>query len=462
MEASNLQQLASVVDGRMVGNNVHFNRVSTDTRSIEKGDLFFALQGEKFDANTFVSQAKSNGAIAAVVSDETAELPCVVVNDTTKALGQLAHAERLKLNIPLVAITGSNGKTTVKEMLLAILSQSFSVLATQGNLNNHIGVPLTLLRLTAEHQVAIVEMGASHAGEIAYLCELAKPGFAVINNIGEAHLEGFGSVEGIARAKAEIIDGLSSEGVAILNHEDEWFGSWMDRVGDKKLVSFGWSDHASVWAQRAEVTSQLVGRQFKMAFKLHYRQEFVDVQMNLLGEHNVQNALAAASVAIALGVSLPVIATGLASVLPVGGRMEPLAGIGGSLIVNDGYNASPNSFKAALSCVMGLNKPTYLVLGDFAELGETAQQIHQQLGALIADSDVKRVFAIGEQMKSLVDAVNVARLSDSAPSVHFSTKAALVDSLLDVIEKDCVVLVKGSRSQGLEDIVEQLLEKEGA
>jgi len=235
----------------------------------------------------------------------------------------------------------------------------------------------------------------------------------------------------------------------------------MERVGDKKVISFGWSDRASVWAQRNQMTSRLVDGQFETTFKLHHRQEFVDIKMNLLGEHNVQNALAAASVAIALGVSLPVIATGLASVQPVSGRMQPLIGVNGSLIVNDGYNASPNSFKAALSCVVALNKPTYLVLGDFAELGDTAQQIHQQLGRLIAETDVRQVFAVGEQMSSLVDALNEARLDDSAQSVHFANKVVLVDSLIKLIEKDCVVLVKGSRSQGLEDIVEQLLEKEG-
>ncbi|PCI18793.1 MAG: UDP-N-acetylmuramoyl-tripeptide--D-alanyl-D-alanine ligase, partial [Piscirickettsiaceae bacterium] len=435
--------------------------VSTDTRSVQKGDLFFALKGENFDANTFVSQAKSNGAVAAVVSQMVDDLPSVLVPDTTKALATLAAAERLKVDIPVVAITGSNGKTSVKEMLVAILAQSYSVLATQGNLNNHIGVPLTLLGLHAKHQIAMIEMGASHAGEIAYLCQLAKPGFAVINNVGDAHLEGFGSVEGIARAKAEIISGLPASGVAILNREDAWFDSWMELVAERRVVSFGWSDRATVWVQQEDVTSSLLDGQFETVFRLHCLQESIDIHCSLLGEHNVLNSMAAASVAIALGLSLAEISTGLAAVKPVHGRMEPLKGLCGSLIVNDCYNASPNSFKEALKCVLGLKKPVWLVLGDFAELGDSSADIHRTLGELIADTEVLRVFAVGEEMKRAVAAINASSAGSKIQALHFSSKGEMSNKLLEVLTSDVVVLVKGSRSQGLEEVVERLVEKEG-
>ena len=462
MQALNLERLASIVEGQIHGKNVSFEHICTDTRSLQQGDLFFALKGENFDANKFLSQAKIGGAVAAVVSESTSELPNVLVSDTTEALGKLAKAERLKFDIPVVAITGSNGKTSVKEMLVAILSQSFSVLATQGNLNNHIGVPLTLLGLASEHQVAVVEMGASHAGEIQYLCELARPDVAVLNNVGEAHLEGFGSIEGIARAKAEIISGLAEAGVAVLNREDVWFDLWMERVGERTVFSFGWSDRASVWSQQGSVHSDFVDGQFKTAFRLNYLQQSVDVRLNLMGEHNVLNALAAASAAVALGVSLSDIAKGLAELKPVGGRMQPMAGINGSLIINDCYNASPNSFKAGLRCVLELEKPVWLVLGDFAELGDESTEIHRQLGELVVKTNVQKVFAVGEQMKSAVKVMQESTANNEIEAKHFASKAELIEAVLAAIEEGVVMLVKGSRSQGLEDIVERLLEKEGA
>ena len=462
MGVMDLRQLAHVVNGSLAGENISFSSVCTDTRSLQKGDLFFALKGDTFDANKFIKEAKERGAVAAVVSKKSNVLPNVLVDDTTKALGKLAQAVRAKTDAPVVAITGSNGKTSVKEMLVAILKQSFNVLATEGNLNNHIGVPLTLLRLTKEHEIAVIEMGASHAGEIAYLCELAKPSFSVINNIGEAHLEGFGSVEGIANAKSEIVEGLSDKGVAVLNQEDAWYEACLGKAGNKSVLSFGWSDNASVWSERSLVKSQLIGDRFEASFTLHYQQQFVNVQLNLLGEHSVLNALAAASLAIALGVSLSDIAAGLANVEPVVGRMQPLAGINGSLIVNDCYNASPTSFKAALSCVADLNKPIWLVLGDFAELGTSSADIHQQLGNLIASEKVERVFAVGDHMKLTVDAINSREEGREVVAEHFTNKMALSNAVKGVLGKNCVVLVKGSRSQGLEEVVEQLVKQEEA
>ena len=334
MRTMTLNQLEHVVQGYKQGENVSFDKVSIDTRSLKKGDLFIALKGDNFDANTFVHQAKDKGAAAVVVNEKVdAEIPSIVVTDSLKALTALATAERLKARIQVLASTGSNGKTIVKEMLATILRQAHSVLVTDGNLNNHIGVPLTLLRLREEHQIAVIEMGASHIGEIKHLCEIARPNIAIINNVGAAHLEGFGSLEGIAKGKGEIISGLPENGIAILNGDDPWFDLWVVLAGKRPIISFGWSDKDDVWTDVKSVRSEWSGEQFETHFRLNYRQQSVPVKLNLIGHHSVLNAMAAASASIALGLSLAEIATGLQKLHPVKGRMQPLKGINNSLII---------------------------------------------------------------------------------------------------------------------------------
>tara|TARA_R110002111_G_scaffold99170_6_gene153315 strand:- start:35306 stop:36715 length:1410 start_codon:yes stop_codon:yes gene_type:complete len=464
MRAVNLQQLADTIGGQLQGtvrNGLWVDSISSDTRLIKKGDVFIALQGANFDANRFIDQAQEKGAAAAIVSaDISNDLPHIKVNDTLQALTVLARAERDKTTIPVVAITGSNGKTSVKEMLASIIAQHKVVLATDGNLNNHIGVPLTLLKLNEKHQVAIIEMGASHKGEIQHLCAIAQPTTSILNNVGEAHLEGFGDLQGVASAKAEIITGLSASGTVVLNKEEPWFDQWLGLAGDRRVISFGWSSEADVWAEKHSLESGLLDGQFKTRFVMHYQQQSVTVELNLLGEHNILNALAAASAALSLGVSLDDIATGLAKQSAVKGRMQALKGLVAELVINDCYNANPKSFEAAMACLSTLKQETWLVLGDFAELGKESQQIHRQLGVSIANSAVRRVYAVGEMMRSTVEQFNQLADSEGRQARHFPNKQALAEALQNDLTADVVVLVKGSRSQGLDSVVDKIIIKE--
>ncbi|ORU89921.1 MAG: UDP-N-acetylmuramoyl-tripeptide--D-alanyl-D-alanine ligase [Cycloclasticus sp. symbiont of Poecilosclerida sp. M] len=455
MHAMSLQQLATDVGGKCRGENVCFDAISTDTRTLKEGELFVALSGENYNANDFVEVAKQKGAIAALMSqDSEIELPTVVVSDALQALTTMAKNERKKSAVSLVAITGSNGKTTVKEMLRSIFAESKKVLATEGNLNNHIGVPLTLLKLTGEHQVAVVEMGASHRGEISQLCEIAKPDVAVLNNVGAAHLEGFGSLQGVAEAKGEIVSGLNDAGIAVLNLTEPWFEYWNGLAGGTRVMSFGWTSEADVWADEATIISELIAGEFKTTFMLHYQKKAAQISLNLVGAHNILNAAAAATAAFAMGVSMQQVADGLGLMQPVKGRLQPLAGLNQSVIIHDGYNANPKSFEAALNCVLSLEIPIWLVLGDFSELGDAAESIHQQLGQDIANSGVERLYATGRFMKHTVKSA-----SAGIQAKHFAEKSALITELSKALVKGVVVLVKGSRSQGLEDIVDQLINK---
>lgn len=463
MQTMSLQQLAATVNGHLVGENVRFDSLSTDTRKIQQDDLFVALRGDNFDANDFVGQAKDNGAIAAVVSADVAvDMPYVKVDDTLQALTQMAKTQREALDIPVVAITGSNGKTSVKELLASILSGSKKVLATTGNLNNQIGVPLTLLELTQEHDVAVIEMGASQAGDIAHLCDIATPTVAILNNVGSAHLEGFGDIQGVANAKGEIISGLTATGTAILNQEEPWLDQWLELLGDRQLIRFGWSDKADVWADIDSVQTGMVNGQFKTKFVLNYQQQKIEIQLNLIGEHNVLNALAAASAAISLSEPLSHIKEGLGLLKVVKGRMQALQGLAGSVVINDCYNANPKSFEAAMACLKNIQQPLWLVLGDFAELGADSAQIHQQLGGQIAKSNVQHFYAVGEKMKSAVNEFNTQSDSADRQARHFSSKEKLTDHLERELHANALVLVKGSRSQGLESIVEKITLMEGS
>ncbi len=461
MQVMSLHQLAGIVNGQYIGDNVRFNAVSTDTRSLQKGDLFVALKGENFDANSFVEQAEKAGAIAAVVSEDVAtHIPYVKVDDTLVALTALAIHQRDEINIPFVGVTGSNGKTSVKEMLANILAQSKNVLATEGNLNNQIGVPLTLLKLTDAHDVAVIEMGASKKGDIAELCDIAKPTVAILNNVAAAHIEGFGSLKGVADTKSEIISGLSASGTAILNKDEPWFEQWLGLLKGRTLISFGSSNKADVWADFNAVTVAILDHEFVTSFRLNYQQESICVRLNLLGKHNVLNALAAASAAISLGVRLQEIADGLAKLMPVKGRMQPLKGKKGSLIINDCYNANPKSFKAAMSSLENIDRPIYVVLGDFAEFGVESEKVHQQLGIDVFNSDIQGLYAVGEKMKFAVDKFNELSNSTVRYAKYFVSKKEMTDYLMNELTADDVALVKGSRSQGLEVVVEQITIKE--
>jgi len=357
-------------------------------------------------------------------------------------LGRLAAAWRAHYAVPMAAVTGSNGKTTTKEMIAAILSRRGAVLATRGNLNNDIGVPLTLLRLRDEHRFAVIEMGANHAGEIAYLTGLARPDVAVITNAAAAHLEGFGSLEGVGRAKGEIFAGLRTGGVAVINADDAMAPLWFELAGDAQVRRFALDADAEV---RGQWRAEHGGGHLKLttpAGETH-------IHLPLAGRHNAMNALAAAAVTEALGAGLDDIRAGLESLVPVHGRLERIAGVGGMHIIDDTYNANPASLAAALDVLTGEEGSRWLVLGDMGELGQDGARLHAEAGALARAAGVERLLALGELTREAVQAFG-------AGAEHFAD----VETLVAVLRRDWpglgTVLVKGSRSMHMERVIEAL------
>lgn len=423
-----------------------FSGIDTDTRRIQPGALFAALKGPNFDGHDFLAAALERGAAAALVERrQDSLLPQLVVADTLSALGRLAAIWRRRFSLPLLALTGSNGKTTVKEMLASILRQRGAVLATAGNLNNHIGVPLMLARLGTEYDYAVIEMGANHPGEIAYLTDLARPDVALITNAGPAHLEGFGSIEGVSRAKGEIYTGLSVDGVAVINADDQYAGYWHGLNADRRIVDFGLDRPAAV---RGEVLGP--GR-----FRLRIGGEVTDITLPLPGRHNVRNALAAAAAAHAVGAGLDAILAGLESMQPVTGRLLTLYGRHGCTLIDDSYNANPASLAAGLETLVAGGEANWLVLGDMAELGAGAEAAHAEAGELARRLGVERLFALGPLSKSACHAFG-------AGSGHFGTVEALTEALgaaLAAADPPPRILVKGSRSMRMERVTRALTEE---
>ncbi|NOQ64120.1 MAG: UDP-N-acetylmuramoyl-tripeptide--D-alanyl-D-alanine ligase [Methyloprofundus sp.] len=451
--AMSLNDIAVCVDGQLQGENLDITGVGIDTRALKAGDLYIAIRGEQFDGHDFLAQAEAAGARAVIVAElmQTA-LPQIIVKDTRLALAELAAAVREKAQVTVCAMTGSNGKTTVKEMIAAILSVQASVLFTAGNFNNEIGVPLTLLRLTEQHQYAVIEMGANHQGEIAYSCQYAKPDVAIINNVGAAHIEGFGSLAGVAQAKAEIIQALSADGVAILNADDVFFSQWQALAGERKLISFGLQNSADVTAENISI--QLEGLQFKTEFELIANQQRVLINLGLAGEHNVLNALAASAACLALGIALEQIQQGLQQVKAVQGRLQLCASAAGNKIINDTYNANPASLEVALQVLQKCATQRWVVLGAFGELGDDSMQCHRDMGEQIKQAGVTRLFAVGELAKYSVK-------SFGKGADYFSTKEELITALQQAITAEVVILVKGSRAQKMETVVNALIGQAG-
>jgi len=376
-------------------------------------------------------------------------LPQIVVNDTRSALGRLAACWRRSFGRRLVAVTGSNGKTTVKEMLASILAQRGSVLATKGNLNNDIGVPLTLLRIQGE-EFAVVEMGANHPGEIAYLSAIAAPDVAVLNNVGAAHLEGFGDIEGVAKAKGEILSGLAAQGTVILNADDPWASLWRGLAERRQVLSFGMEQAAEISVAPDDVEIRWRDDGFRCHFLLRTPVGECPIEMALGGTHNVLNAMAAAGAALALGADLGDIAAGLARVLPVRGRLQPRKGSGRLRVIDDTYNANPDSVAAALTLLASAPGPRWLVLGDLAELGPRAVELHERLGRTARAAGIDRLFTVG-----LLSAAASEGFGEGA--CHCATQAALLRTLRSEIAGPVWVLVKGSRASAMEQVVEGLL-----
>jgi UDP-N-acetylmuramoyl-tripeptide--D-alanyl-D-alanine ligase len=434
-----LSQIARMVDGKLQGTDVAIERLERDSRKVQNGDMFIALQGEHFDAHTFVPQVVGKASAVLVAHVVDADIPQVVVDDVRLALGHLAAAWRKQFYKPVIGLTGSNGKTTVKEMLTAILSLEGRTLATAGNLNNDIGMPLTLLGLRAEDDFAVIEMGANHFGEIDYLTRIACPDVAVLNNAGAAHLEGFGDIAGVARAKGEVFNGLTGQGIAIINADDAYAGYWAGLNAGRKVLTFG-------MRQSADVQGSVDANN---RFHLQAQGEALPVNLKLLGQHNRMNALAATAAALALGVSLATIRAGLESLQPVKGRLNPKRGKHGGMVIDDTYNANPTSTAAAVDVLAGLNGRKILVLGDMGELGETGEQLHVAIGQQAAGMGIDALYTLGA-------------LSAAAGKAFGTTGHAFMelDALLETLEQDLRpgtnVLVKGSRSSRMERVVDAL------
>jgi UDP-N-acetylmuramoyl-tripeptide--D-alanyl-D-alanine ligase len=440
-----LAAVAREVQGTLIGADQSFGVVTTDTRALGPGSLFVAIPGDRFDGNDFVAEAAAKGAAGALVSRLAASaLPQVEVRDSRRALGAMARAWRSSFSIPVVAVTGSSGKTTVKELIAAILSVSRSVCVTQGNLNNDIGVPLTLMRLSDEHDALVVELGANHAGEIDYLARLAQPTVGVITNAAEAHLEGFGSLRGVCAAKGELLDHLPRAGTAVINADDQFRGDWIARSRCEFSVTFGFA-HDADCRVLGEPQFLRTGSEFRMRLP---DGEEVEVWLPLLGRQNVVNALAAGAAAQAVGASPDDIVAGLARAAPVRGRLRAVPGRNGATIIDDSYNANPGSVHAALDHLAGLSGKRILVFGNMAELGASGPALHKEIGEY-ARGRCDLLFAIGDLASEAAAAFGAAgrRLAD------IEAARTALDPLL---ARDTTVLVKGSRVMGLDRLVRTL------
>lgn len=441
-----LSQLVTLLTAQLVGDDVTFEAVSIDSRTINKGELFIAISGENFDGHNYVLNAQEKGAVAAIVEKQIigVTIPQLIVANARLALGQLGALNRRAFQGKLIGITGSSGKTTTKEFIATILAKKGKVLATQGNLNNDLGVPLTLLKLTNDHQFAVIEMGASALGEIKYSVGLVKPHVSVLTNASNAHVGKFGGLKNIIEAKGEIIDGLGAEGIAILNLDDPSFSIWQKRAQPRKVISFAkQNEEADFYA--AQLTRNRNGCQ---SFTLHSPLGEAAIQLNVLGQHNVCNAVAAAAASYAIGIELEIIKQGLNNLLSVKGRTNTFLALGGARIIDDSYNASPASVKAAIDILDEFDGSKVLVLGDMGELGEWAKEIHQQIGEY-AKGKIDFLYAVGPLTQATVEA-----FGDKAK--HFADKEELVKALNVHDDVNTIILIKGSRSMEMESLIGSL------
>jgi UDP-N-acetylmuramoyl-tripeptide--D-alanyl-D-alanine ligase len=434
-------------EGRLTGDDRVVEAVSIDSRTLTPGALFVALRGDRFDGHDFAALAAERGACGLLVERPLpVPLPQVIVSDTLQALTACARAHRRGFHGPVIAVTGSNGKTTTKEMIGAVLNRLGPCLITKGNLNNHIGVPLTLLGLQPAHRNAVIEMGANHAGEIAHLVSIAEPGVGIVTNAGAAHLEGFGSVDGVAAAKGELFSGLPQGGVAIINADDQYASSWRSLAAGRRVVTFG-LDLSADFSAREIVSS--VEQQPRIDFDLVSPSGSVRARLDLAGMHNLRNALGAAAAAHAAGATLDDIAAGLMAVRPVKGRLEFRPAVNGAVLVDDSYNANPGSLKAGLDAFRAFTGTRWLVLGDMMELGSTADELHAEIGRYARESGVERLLAVGPRSKRAADAFGPG-------GAWFENVDDLIAEARRSLGPDVAVLVKGSRANRLERVTSAL------
>ena len=440
----NLDELARVTEGAMQAGNATFTSISTDTRSLQPGALFVALSGPNFDGHEFVAAAAERGAAAALVERPMpGSLPQVVVTDALIALSAFAKAWRHQFDIPLIGVTGSNGKTTTKELIGSILSRLGPCLITRGNLNNHIGVPLMLLEMTAAHRFAVIEMGANHQREIAHLASLAEPSIGIVTNAGAAHLEGFGSLDGVASGKGEMFRGLPADGVAIVNADDTYAQMWLDTRATKKVYTFGIDRPADFTAQQVRESGNT--GDFRIDFDLVTPAGTRPATIGLAGLHNLRNALGAAATTFAAGAALDDIVAGLAAMRKVSGRLEFKPALHDAFLVDDSYNANPSSLKAGLDAFRNFSGERWLVLGEMRELGEGGDELHAEVGRYARQTGVSRVLAVGAGSRFAVDAFG--------PNAQwFADLDALIAVAAADLKPGVAILIKGSRANRLERV----------
>ena len=445
-----LSEFARLAGGRLAGADRAYSNVVSDTRKLAAGELFVALRGSSFDGNEFVADAAAAGAAGAVVErEQRLALAQIVVPDTQAALERAARAWRAQFAGAVVGVAGSNGKTTAKEMLAAILGEAGPCLATRGNLNNHIGVPLTLLRLTGSERFAVVEMGANHAGEVAHLVEVARPTVGLITNAGAEHLEGFGSLEGVARAEGEMVAGLTPADTAVINADDAYAALWRDAT-PARVVTFGVRERADFRASDVEAAVGADG--FTTRFRLTAPLGAAAIRLNLGGAHNVANALAAAAAAASAGAKLEHIVAGLSKVRAVPGRLQFRRAAGGGWLIDDSYNANPSSVRAAIEVLAALPGRRWLVLGDMAELGAFALDEHVRLGEFAREHGIERLYASGPLSTRAAQAFGAGAASFAdVPALIAALRAAVATAGPEVR-----LLVKGSRFNRLERVIEAL------
>lgn len=447
-----LQAVAQAVDGSLVGDDQAVHGISTDTRQPMPGALFVALRGERFDGHDFLQQAAEQGAVAALVDHQAQQLPAglslVRVADTRLALGHLGAWWRSQFQVPVIGVTGSNGKTTVKEMCAAIMRARHgeqAVVATEGNLNNDIGLPQMLLRMQAQHRAAVFEMGMNHPGEIAYLANLAKPTVAIVNNAQRAHLEGMGELDAVAREKGCIYGALGTDGVAVVNADDPHAHYWRGLNATRRVVSFGLDHPADV---SASVTPRAYGSEIRLSADGQSR-TFV---LHMPGLHNVRNALAATAATLAAGASLDDVVTALSAFSGPKRRLQMRVALKGAVMLDDTYNANPDSVRAGIDVLTAAPGRTILVLGDMGEIGDMAAQCHDEIGGYAKSQGVDYLLGLGEHA-----AVAVANFG--AGGEHFTRAEDLIRALEKLLAPDVVVLVKGSRFMKMERIADAIAEE---
>ena len=442
---------ARAVSGRIVGDSVRFARVTTDSRALQAGDLFVALQGERFDGHDFVATAFEHGAAAALVAADRADGikgNLVVATDPQAALGALASHWRRQFAIPVVVIVGSNGKTTVKEMLASILRAHFgaaAVLATQGNLNNAIGLPLTLLGLRAEHRVAAIELGMNHRGETAALAAIAQPTVALINNAQREHQEFMSTVAEVAQEQADLVRALSEHGIAVLNADDVHVDVWRAAAGARKdvgVIEFGLE-------RSAAVRGRYVPHPDGGGLEISTATGDINVTLTARGRHNACNALAAVTAALAVGIPLAAVAQGLQAFRPIAGRLAALRAAIGAAIIDDTYNANPDSVRAAIDVLAAAPAPRWLVLGDMGEVGASGPKFHREVGAYARAAHIERLLTAGT-----LAAEAAAAFGDGG--MHFDSVEALARDVARTAPMDATLLIKGSRFMRMERVVNAL------